>query len=301
MIHPQEFLDDWEVLLAEGEVMDDDIIRGPSPIQSVFWIEGMLGSRMIVQPGNVQVVGRELPVEELKKVTLDRDSPWFKKYIEFIEALVTRARGRYPVSHGALTGPLDSVAALHGTEQTVVDLMLEPDSMAPVVEQFGRIFRQITDAAWDRIPRFHGGYFDSQYSLWAPSAIARLQEDAMAVISPSLYTKYIRPVDRMVAQGYESAFMHLHSTAMFLLDELLSIDEIKCFQINLDDGGPSLEWMLPYYQKTQKAKKPLLVRGSFSPDDLRLIMDSLEPEGLFLYVMVSDMREVEILRPLVGL
>ena len=45
----------------------------------------------------------------------------------------------------------------------------------------------------------------------------------------------------------------------------------------------------------------LLIRGSFAPDDLRLLMDSLDPRGLFLNVMVRDRKEVEVLRPLVGM
>jgi hypothetical protein len=88
---------------------------------------------------------------------------------------------------------------------------------------------------------------------------------------------------------------------MFLLDLFLEIEEIKCFEINNDVAGPPLEKMVPYFQRVQKAQRPLLVRGSFKPQEIRLLLDSLEPRGLFLNIMVNTMEEVEALRPLVGI
>jgi hypothetical protein len=37
------------------------------------------------------------------------------------------------------------------------------------------------------------------------------------------------------------------------------------------------------------------------PDELRILVDALDPRGLYLYLMVQDMREVERLRPIVGM
>ena len=57
----------------------------------------------------------------------------------------------------------------------------------------------------------------------------------------------------------------------------------------------------PYFQSVQKAKRPLLIRGSFSADEMRLLMDSLEPRGLFLNIMINSAQEAEALRPLLGM
>ncbi len=146
-----------------------------------------------------------------------------------------------------------------------------------------------------------GGYFDAQYSLWSPGPIIRVQEDATAVYSPQLYRKLVQPVDRMLAGQFANSFIHLHSTSMFLLDAFLEIQEIQCFEINNDVCGPPLEKMVPYFQRVQKARRPLLIRGSFTPAEIHLLMDSLESRGLFLNIMVTTMEEVEILTPLVGM
>lgn len=303
MVDPAAFLDDQERLLREGEEIDDDILRGASPSQAIFWGCGTLGSEMRVMPGNVVAVDRALDWDQIGDVSLAarRENPWFRTYLRFIDLLVERAAGRFPVSHGTLVGPLDYAVSLRGHEQTAIDLMLDPDRAFDLLNRLGEFFIDITREAWKRIPLFHGGYYDAQYQLWAPGSIVRLQEDAVAVISPTLYRDYLKKVDRMVAGSFANSFMHLHATSMFILHELLEIEEIRCFEINNDVGGPPVGDMVPYFQMVQQADRPLLIRGSFSEDELKLLTDSLDPAGLYLYIMVQDGEEIDRLKPILGM
>ena len=130
-----------------------------------------------------------------------------------------------------------------------------------------------------------------------------MQEDAIAVYSPKHYRKLVQPVDQYLAKHFAGSFMHLHSTSMFILDAFLEIDGLQCFEINYEvgSGGPDIQGMVPYFQKVQEANRSLLVRGSFTPDELRVLVDSLDPRGLYVYIMVENMREVETLRSVVGM
>ena len=114
---------------------------------------------------------------------------------------------------------------------------------------------------------------------------------------PELVKRY----DRMLADAFDSSFMHLHSTSMFLLDAFLEIEELSCLQINNDAIGLPVADMVPYFQKVQKAGRSLLIRGAFSPKEMKLLMDSLESRGLFLNIMVNSMEEIDALRPIVGM
>lgn len=177
----------------------------------------------------------------------------------------------------------------------------EPENAARFLSEMGDVFVTFTQEAWKRIPRYLGGCFDAQYRIWAPGTIARMQEDAIAVLSPALYEEFLQPVDRKVAAAFDNPFMHLHATSMIVLDELLAVKEIKAFEINHDIGGPPIEWLIPHLQKVQAAGVPLILRGEFKPDEIRKIMDSLEPEGLYIYTIVKDRKETDAIRPLVGL
>jgi hypothetical protein len=301
MVIPEDFLDDQEKLLVEGETMDDDILRGASAAQCVFWGDGILGCKMRVLPGNVVAEPMDLSWEEIDKIGFDKNAPWYKKYIEFTDVLVKRAGGRYPISHGMLNGPIDYAVSLRGHEQIAVDMMLDPEPAKALIERMGDYFIEVTKEIWKRIPLFHGGYYDAQYNIWAPEPICRLQEDAVAVLSPGLYENFLKPVDSRISATFNSAFIHTHATSMFVLEKMLEIPTLGCYEVNNDVGGPPVSWLAPYLQKIQKAKKSLLIRGSFTPDEARLLMDSLDPAGLYLYIMIEDIREVEPLRPIVGL
>jgi len=300
MIDPAAFVEDHVRMLREGEMIDDDLLRGSGPTQvAVPFLPGIMGCKVRILSDNVMGEERNLSWEEALRVRFDAQNPWFLKYLELGRALAERSGGQFPVGHNADLGPTDMHAVLRSHSQAILDLTDEPEKSAELMARMGEIFCEYTQTYWKTLPLFHGGYFDGQYSLWSPGPIARLQEDATAVYSPGLYRKFVQPVDRAMAQRFACAFMHLHSTSMFLLDAFLEIEEIRCFEINNDVCGPPLAGMVPHFQKVQKARRPLLVRGSFTPEELRLLLDSLEPRGLFLNIMVKSMEEIEPLRRIV--
>jgi len=302
MVVPEAFLEDEERLLREGEVLDDDIIRGDMPAAAAIpWLSGMLGSSLRILPGNVLGEDRSATWEEMEALRLDQQHPWFKKYVEFAQALVRHANGRYPVSHGALVGPCDILGEFRGHTQSILDIMEEPERTMRALWRATYVFDEVTAAIWKHLPLWHGGYFDGMYQLWASGPIIRMQEDASGLYSPRLYRQFLQPLDRYLAGRYANSFIHLHSTSMFILDAFLEIEALKCFEINNDAIGPPLAEMLPYFQMVQKAKRSLLIRGALSPDDARLLMDGLEPRGLYVLVVVKDTREAETLRPILGL
>ena len=188
MIDLEAFLEDLFRLLAEGEQVDDDLIRGACPAQAAIpWIPGMLGCRLRILPNNVLGEERHLSWTEALQVRLDPRNLWYRKYLEFASALAHAANGAFPVSHGPELGPTDLHAVLRGQTQSILDLVDEPEQSVQLLWRLGEIFRAVTEQLWERLPLFCGGYFDAQYSLWAPGPIIRMQEDATAIYSPALY------------------------------------------------------------------------------------------------------------------
>jgi len=302
MINPEDFMEDEEKLLREGELIDDDIIRGTSPAAAVIpWLSGMLGSDLKILPGNV--LGEELNLSwnDLEDVYIDKNNPWFKKYIEFARLLVKRAHGCFPVSHGAFRGPSDLLGLLRGTTQSIIDLIDEPEKVSKLLLKLADVIIEINKETWEHLPLFYGGYFDAMYQLWAPGPIIRLQEDISGLYSPELYRKFLQPIDRYIAGHFSNSFIHLHSTSMFLLKDFLEVKEIKCFEINNDNGGPPIKQMIPYFKMVQETRRPLLIRGSFEAEDISLLMQSLESRGLYIYIIVKSAEEIYNIKPLLAL
>jgi len=296
MIDPEAFLDDQEQMLMEGENMEDGIFRGACPLQGVRWFPAFLGFDLQILGESISARDKCLSWEEIDQLELGFDTPWFRKYIEFTDVLVERSKGRYPVSHGTLLGPSDMGAVLRGHTQMAYDMYDHPEQAHAMFEKMGRFFCDILNEQRKHIPLFHGGYYDAQYQLWSPEPTIRLQEDNVFLFSPELYRKLLQAVDREMAVLYPCNFIHLHSTSMYLLDAFLEIEEIRAFELNIEPFNIPCRDMIQYFQAVQKANRSLLIRGSLEPDELKLVLDSLDPAGLYLYIMVADHNEADRLR-----
>ena len=300
MIRVDDFLDDQEQLLMEGQEMADDILRGACPLQGLRWFPAFLGSTLTILGESISARDRGLSWEEIDTMELDFQDPWFRKYIEFTEALVERSGGRYPVSHGTLLGPSDMAAVLRGHVQLAYDFYDYPEKVSSLLMKMGTFFCEILDEQRKHIPQFLGGYFDAQYQLWAPEPTIRLQEDNGFYFSPELYRTLLQPADHRMASRYPCSFIHLHSTSMYLLEAFLEVKEIRAFEMNIEPFNIGLRDMIRYFQMVQEADRPLLVRGSIKADELKLLLDELDPAGLYLYIMVQDLREAESCRKLLA-
>ena len=139
------------------------------------------------------------------------------------------------------------------------------------------------------------------YELWAPGPIIRMQEDACSLYSPALYRTFLQHIDRELAKSFSNAFIHLHSTSLPFLELFLEIEDLRCFEINLDVSGPAMSVMVPAFQKVQSAGRSLIIRGSFTADDLILLRDSLDAKGLMVLILVENLGQMEQLRKHVGL
>jgi hypothetical protein len=290
-IVPEEFFNDYDRIVAQWDDVEDDLIRAVAAIPPFPWLEAMLGSP--VQVGNESIWAEEggFDYTDLDKLSLSKDNPWRRKYLEFVAALRDHFKDRVPVGQPILRGVSDMIASMRGASQMVLDLYDHP-------EDFERLARICTNLLVDLVEEqqtvtgpFQGGYEIEQLSLWAPDRVIRIQEDASALFSPGLYVKYLREDDRRQASVFPYSAIHLHSSSLFLLQQILEIDSLNCIQINKDIGGAEVERMIPFFRMVQDRGRRLLVRGKLDHDDLGLLRHNLSPRGLYLQIVIEHPDE----------
>jgi hypothetical protein len=81
-----------------------------------------------------------------------------------------------------------------------------------------------------------------------------------------------------VVRQIEYAYIHLHSTQLHTLDQLLGLEELRAIEIT-PDHGESIRNLLPTITRVQ-AQKPVIVHAFFSVEEVELIIDNVPPEGL---------------------
>jgi hypothetical protein len=296
-LNPQDFFDDYDTFYQDSTKAADDFIKGVSPIPSVPWAELMLGCENKLAPGAIWALERKAPWTELESVSFESDNPWVQKYLEFLDALAGLANGRYPVSQPIIRGVSDLHGALRGHQQALIDLMKEPRRCRMLFDQLTDFLIDLFNKQNEVIPEYRGGYAQEQFGLWAPDVFVRMQEDATGNYSPKLYESLLLEPNRRLAAAFPFVLIHLHNSSLFLLDLILQIEEIECFQINMDVTGMTLAEEIPYLQKVQNKNRCLLLRGVYTPADLELIRNHLDPAGLAVQIVLYRPEETERFYP----
>lgn len=292
-LNVSDYLDDYRHFYQQSIEVNDDLIKGVTPIPALPWMEAMLGCPIMVSGETIWAEERKASWEELHDLSLTDDNGWLIKYLEFLAKLSEDAKGEYPVGTSVLRGVTDLIGVLRGYSEALIDCMERPDKVKALANRCTEAIMKANNKQYEVIKPFHGGYFIEQFSVWAPDKIVRMQNDATGVYSPHLYKDLIQEFDQMIASSFPYALIHLHPTSFFLLDSFLEIEEINLFEMNKDVGGLSTEEMIPYLKKVQDKDRCLLIRGQLTENDLELIKKSLSPVGLCLQIVKENSAEAK--------
>lgn len=290
-LRPEAFLADYDGLLSLWAGLEDDMIRGVSPLPFFPWLEAMLGRRIRIGSESVWAEEGGFDYADGGRIDFSDGNPWRRKYLEFVRLLREHFGTRLPVGVPILRGPADMVAALRGSERMVYDLYDEPEAFGRLAGACADFAVRLMHAQHDLTGPFAGGYLIEQLGLWAPDRIARLQEDASALFSPQLYVRHLQPHDRRMGEAFPWSAIHLHSSSLHLLDEILDVEALRCIQINKDVGNVTIAEMLESFRKVQSRGRSLLIRGKLTPEDVALLRGALSPVGLYLQIVVETVEE----------
>ena len=298
-IVPAEFMKDYDNIVAQWEEVDDDVIRSVAPIAPFPWLESMLGSAIDVGEDSVWAREGDFDFADINKLDFSESNPWRRKYLEFAAALKGHFGDRVPIGQPIMRGVSDLIAALRTSTRMIFDLYDHGEEILRLGRLLTAFMVKLVKDQQDVTGPFNGGYCIEQYTLWAPGRILRMQEDASALVSPDLFDKFLKEEERRQAAAFPYSLIHLHTSSLFLVDRICTIEPLKCLQINKDAGKIAVPQMIPYLKGVQGRGKKLLVRGKLTRDDLALLRQSLSPAGLFLQIVVESAAETKELKEFV--
>lgn len=225
-------------------------------------------------------------------IRYDPDNIWVRRALGLAQQLVARSAGHYAVIPGLIEGPSDICAALRGITRLARDLYEHPTEVTRLASKGAEAWQALARDLFAIIPLYDGGTV-TQWNLWAPGRAAALQEDFCTVISPRQYRQFFLPLDRKLARSVDLLWVHVHAGAIHLVDELLTIEEIRGIQI-VNDGvaSPPIQRVLSAMQRIQERGKCLIVR-KYSPQELELILPRLSPRGLAIDTYCPKLAEAQ--------
>jgi len=205
--------------------------------------------------------------------------------LENYNILVKKSQGQYAISPGVLEGPADIAVRLLGEQKLAIALYDYPDTVESMFTFLTDFARELATKKLNIIPSFEGGTACNGY--WIPGKGIGIQEDFGQMISPQQFREIILKQDRIIAEGLDNVWFHMHSGAIQMAKEIADSGAFGCIQITNDyPAGPSPKEMIPTLQYIQK--RCCLILRKLSLDQLRSIIDYLSPEGLALDIQCYD-------------
>lgn len=232
-------------------------------------------------------------LEDLSKIKLSYESPYFKKIEEMTRYALERCDDRYLVGYTDLHPGMDFVASWRGTDRACMDFYLDPGLMKKMIhlatEGFQEVydyFHNILSAAGQPSVNWLG--VPSSGKMHVPG------NDFSAMISPELFDEYCLPILQKEVKPMDTNIFHLDGKGVANhIDSILTVPEIDAIQWvqGVGDDYSVIQW-IPFIKKLQESGMPVIVDVSLK--ELDDFIDKVRPEGLFLWIGASSSEEEEL-------
>jgi hypothetical protein len=281
----EAFREDYENLFSAHAHAAVDVPWAAFPLALMPWAEAIAGCPIIHRSGNIWAEAWITDYTEFEqRGGLQLDQAWLDKLVGFTEWLVKLADGRFPVAISLLRGPADILAAARGAEESVLDLFHSPEPVGRLLDALTDLWITVARCQQAHIPEFAGGYGWNLQNLWSPRPGGWFQDDALAFWSPKLHRQFAAPCEERLSRSLPVTGCHLHSSAIFMIDELLEMPHLDVIEMNLDIVGMTIPEMIPHFQRVL-AQTRLYIWGRFSRHDLEVMRAELPARGLALQLM----------------
>jgi len=286
LIDPQLFYGEGS---GPANIVQGDFIAGGGP-PGLCWTEAFVGCPVRIVTGGPWA--EPIAANWRRPAEVVADERWLEKLVGFVDLLVERADGRWPVVQPLFRGPIDMMASALGHEEMCLALVAEPEASGAFLDRCADIFLEAANRRLAHTPPFEGGYL-SGYGIWAPGTVVRTQIDNAAMLSPEVYRERVLPYDRKVIESFDFPLIHLHSVCMHVVDALLEVEALKAIQVSVDfPGGPLAEEIMPTLEKVA-GKKSLIVTGPVTESELEGLVGLADKGSICISVALVKAGSVE--------
>lgn len=171
-------------------------------------------------------------------IRFDPANPYWKLHLDLLTECKKRSQGRYFVGMPDLIEGLDTLAGLRGSEDTLVDMLADPELLEEQLAAVNQAWFEVFDRLYDVINE-DGEMAFCYFSIWGPGKVAKLQSDISIMISPKDFRRFVQPYIREQCQKIDYTLYHLDGVdAIRHLDALLEIPELNAIQWTPGYGQP---------------------------------------------------------------
>ncbi|MBN1187780.1 MAG: hypothetical protein JXB49_36240 [Bacteroidales bacterium] len=228
------------------------------------------------------------------EIVFDKNNTWWKLHLDLVKACKERAKGKYYVGCPDLIEGLDTMASLKGTENVLMDMLMQPEILESQLQKINDIYFKVFDQIYDLINE-DGEMAFCYFSIWGPGKVSKLQSDISVMISEDDYRRFTLPYIRQQCQKIDYTLYHLDGVdAIRHLDAILEIDELNAIQWTPGVGEPQggdPRWYDLYKKILAKGKS--IMPCWVEVDELKPLLDNVGAEGLNILMHFTTEKDIE--------
>lgn len=222
----------------------------------------------------------------------DENNRYWKLTKEMAAAFSEYGKGKFLVDMSDVSSALDILAHMRGTEDLLVDLMMEPERVSSALDIVTDKWTYINETLYQLSKECNdGGACVGWLQTWGPGRHQHQQCDLNAMMSPDLFRKFGIPVMKKELSWLEYSIYHLdgpecapHLDSILEMEELDVVEWISGYPIK-----PSNVASIPMFKKIQAAGKGLHLIAR--PEEVETLMSELSSKGLFMRIHTDTEQE----------
>lgn len=276
----------WDELLAERAAVRDDSI--PSAYLSEM-DQGLYGGivggnvQFMAHPENGWISSMVPPLlagwEGLAGLSIDHDSPWYRFYLQELDAFRQASAGKFGLSHFILIDGLNFVFELFGATRTYLEMIDRPDDVRAAIEFAYQLNVDVQRTFFAHAPLLAGGTCSNMVE-WMPGRIVSESVDPFHMTSVDCFEQWGRgPVERILA-AFDGGVVHIHANGRHLLPAVSTLRGLQAVYL-LDDLHYPTAFAVLAELRRRLGGLPVVVKAGFA--EFRAGLESHRLEGGVLY------------------
>lgn len=198
---------------------------------------------------------------EATRFEFDEENYYWQFTLSLARAMQRICGGRCLIQFPDLIEGLDTLEAMRGAENLILDLYDRPEWVRESLATITELYFVYYDRLYEMFRDETGG---SVFWAWAPGRMAKLQCDFSAMIGPEMYAEFMLPVLKKMTRRFDHCMYHWDGPgAIPHHDHILSLENLDMIQWTPGEGVEQTSdprWW-PLYHKTVDAGKKLMVHG----------------------------------------
>ncbi|MDR0902345.1 MAG: hypothetical protein LBM92_06215 [Opitutaceae bacterium] len=228
---------------------------------------------------------------ETNPIIFDADSKLLETHCRMLAHLCDHAKGRYLTGNYDHCGNLDSLAALRGSDNLLVDFLAEPGRVKEGVRKIQEIQKHTMDRFYKILQPANGGTVNAWMCSFCEERQIQLQCDLSVMISPAVFEEFALPDLEFYNDWPGRTIYHLDGMEQIRhLGMILSAKSVDAVQWTPVDGQPKTSHFLAELKRIQSAGKSLVIYPY--PEEVELLSRELSHKGLLIKVLGSCTQDV---------